>query len=323
MRSAAPAAAAAATERGVQPRPVLLLLCAALVAGRAAAGVLDDDRADVMYHRYDGGGVTIHGPSLLVRKKFREKYAVNAAYYVDMVSSASIDVVKTASPYTERRNEYGLGFEYLRGKITYRVGFADSEENDYEANTARASISQDFFGDLTTVTLAFARGWDRVFRRGDDLCSRTGSTAASTVSTSRRWRRATCCSACPGKRSPRRDSSTTPSARCATSTRQRRAASLSSRSATRARARATRWRSAAAASCPAGRHCRASTASTPTPETSAGTPPSSAARIPRASAGPSTCATASTRRTRRISMPTSSRSATSRTSSRATRSCRR
>jgi hypothetical protein len=92
---------------------------------------------------------------------------VSAAYYVDMVSSASIDVVTTASPYTEKRNEYGLGFEHLRGKVTYRLGFSNSDESDYEANTARVSISQDMFGDLTTVSLAYARGWDTVRRRGD------------------------------------------------------------------------------------------------------------------------------------------------------------
>ena len=66
--------------------------------------MLPDDRADVLYHRYDGGGVTIDGPSLLVRKKFAEKYSVSANYYVDMVSSASIDVVTTASPYKEERS---------------------------------------------------------------------------------------------------------------------------------------------------------------------------------------------------------------------------
>ena len=32
------------------------------------AAVLPEDRADVMFHSYDGGGVTIDGPSVLVRK---------------------------------------------------------------------------------------------------------------------------------------------------------------------------------------------------------------------------------------------------------------
>ncbi len=133
----------------------------------AVAGVLPDDRADLMYHSFDGGGVTIDGPSLLVRKKFAEKYAVNASYYVDMVSSASIDVITTASPYQEERTQYGVGFEYLRGKVTYAASFSNSTENDYDADTASLSISQEMFGDLTTVALFFTRGWDDVTRRGD------------------------------------------------------------------------------------------------------------------------------------------------------------
>ncbi len=135
----------------------------------AHAGVLPEDRADLMYHYYDGGGVTIDGPSVLVRKKFAEKYAVNASYYVDMVSSASIDVVTTASPYTEQRTQYGFGVEYLRGKVTYAASFSNSKEHDYNADTTSFSISQDMFGDLTTVQLSFSRGKDDVTRRGDAL----------------------------------------------------------------------------------------------------------------------------------------------------------
>ena len=139
----------------------------------ALADVLEDDRADLMYHRYEGGGVVIDGPAVLVRKKFAEQYAVSASYYMDLVSSASVDVVTTASPYSEERTEYGFGFEYLRDKITYSLGFSSSDENDYEADTAHLSISQDMFGDLTTVALSFARGWDQVSRRGDQLFSDT------------------------------------------------------------------------------------------------------------------------------------------------------
>lgn len=149
----------------------IILGCAALAP--ALADVLEDDRADLMYHRYEGGGVTIDGPAVLVRKKFAEQYAVSASYYVDLVSSASVDVVTAASPYNEERTEYGLGFEYLRDKITYKLGFSNSKESDYEADTAHVSISQDMFGDLTTVSLSFARGWDKVSRRGDDVFSDT------------------------------------------------------------------------------------------------------------------------------------------------------
>ena len=96
--------------------------CLALLVGLWAlpqstyAAVLPEDRADLLYHRYEGGGVKIDGPSLLVRKKFAEKYSVSANYYVDMVSSASIDVLTTASPYKEERKQESLGVTYLRGK---------------------------------------------------------------------------------------------------------------------------------------------------------------------------------------------------------------
>ncbi|MBM0107411.1 DUF3570 domain-containing protein [Steroidobacter sp. S1-65] len=129
----------------------------------AVAAVLPDDRADALYHRYEGGGVTIQGPSVLVRKKMAEKYAVSANYYQDMITSASIDVeVSGASEYKEERDQYSLGFEYLRGKTTYNLGYTNSEENDYEANTASFGLSQDLFGDLTTITMGFSRGSDKV-----------------------------------------------------------------------------------------------------------------------------------------------------------------
>lgn len=147
---------------------VLLLLASAVVFAPATrAAVLPDDRADVLYHRYDGGGVTIDGPSLLVRKKFAEKYSVTANYYVDMVSSASIDVVTTASPYKEQRTQMSLGADVLNGRTQYAVAFTNSDENDYTANTAAIDVSQDLFGDLTNLSFGYSRGWDEVRKRGD------------------------------------------------------------------------------------------------------------------------------------------------------------
>src|SRR5690606_13330154 len=54
--------------------PLLTAAILAMAPPPGAAAVLPDDRADVLYHRYDGGGVTIDGPSLLVRKKLKEKF---------------------------------------------------------------------------------------------------------------------------------------------------------------------------------------------------------------------------------------------------------
>ena len=133
----------------------------------AEAGVLPEDRADVLYHSYDGGGVTIDGPSLLMRKQFLKNWSASANYYVDSVSSASIDVITTASPYTEERTQTSVGLDYLRGKWLMSLGYTKSEENDFLGNSLNFTISQDLFGDLTTVSLGYTLGWDEVGKRND------------------------------------------------------------------------------------------------------------------------------------------------------------
>jgi hypothetical protein len=147
----------------------LTLAIAALLGLSQAgiAGVLPDDRSDILYHQYVGGGVEIDGPSILMRKSVGKSVSVAANYYVDMVSSASIDVVTTASPYTEERTQYSLSADYLRGNTMMSVGFTSSEESDFDASTYNLSISQDMFGDLTTLTLSYAYGDDTVGRSDD------------------------------------------------------------------------------------------------------------------------------------------------------------
>lgn len=138
-----------------------------LIVSTIQAAILPEDRADVMYHGYDGGGLEVVGPSVLVRKGFKDTVSVWSNYYVDMITSASIDVMATASEYDEKRDEKSIGFDYLHGKTFMGLSFTNSEESDYSANSARFGISQDFFGDLTTLGISYARGWDTVRRNGD------------------------------------------------------------------------------------------------------------------------------------------------------------
>ena len=140
------------------------LLALVVIAAPALGGVLPEDRADVMWHNYNGGDLTVQGPSVLVRKKVGESVSLSAGYYEDMISSASIDVKLSASPYHETRKQENVGVEYLHGKTTYAMGYIHSKEPDYIANTTFYSISQDMFGDLTTVTLGYRRAWDQVYR---------------------------------------------------------------------------------------------------------------------------------------------------------------
>lgn len=150
-------------------------LAAALwtLCGAASAAVLPDERIDILYHSYDGGGVQIDGPSVLVRKNFGSAVSVSGKYYVDTVSGASIDVQaagvdvdSSASPYSEERTEYNLGVDYLRNRTLISLGYATSQENDYDAETVSFHITQSFFGDLTTLSMGVSYG-DDVIGRND------------------------------------------------------------------------------------------------------------------------------------------------------------
>jgi hypothetical protein len=134
------------------------------LVGTANAGVLPEDRADVLYFRYDGGGVTINGPSVLVRKSIGEHVSVAANHYIDMVSSASVDVETSASPYDDERTQSSLSVDFLHGKSTYSIGYVNSDESDYKAKTMFGSISHDMFGDLTTIGFGYKVGKNDVFR---------------------------------------------------------------------------------------------------------------------------------------------------------------
>ena len=148
--------------RGIIVSVLSLLFCSSVLAG-----VLPDDRSDVLYHLYDGGGVEISGPSVLVRKQVGKSTSFVGNYYVDMISSASIDVITTASPYDEERTQWSLGMDYLRGNTTMSINYTSSVESDFDAKTYSISISQDMFGDLTTLTLSYALGDDLVGRSDD------------------------------------------------------------------------------------------------------------------------------------------------------------
>jgi len=143
---------------------VFMSLLLTLFNGQSNAVVLPEDRADALYHVYDGGGVEVTGPAFLVRKDMKNKVSVYSSYYADNISSASIDVVTTASPYNEQRDEFGLGLDTIYGTALFNISASYSDESDYKAKTLDMNISQDIFGGMTTINLGFTRGWDDVGR---------------------------------------------------------------------------------------------------------------------------------------------------------------
>jgi hypothetical protein len=168
MQLIAPRAAGATrTKEASASRRVRLTLAVlafgALYSAPSLTDVLPEDRADVEWSRYEGGGQLIEGKSWLIRKKIGDHVSVSYNHLIDVVSGASVDVKLYASPYIEQRTQDSVSVEYLHDKSTYNVSFTHSYEPDYRSNTAVFSVSQDMFGDLTTVSLSYRRTWNNVY----------------------------------------------------------------------------------------------------------------------------------------------------------------
>jgi hypothetical protein len=140
----------------------IAVVAALLLVRATSADVLPDDRADLFYSKYSGGGMDITGESALVRKKITENFALEGSYFVDKVSGASIDVLSQASQIKDERKQKSGTAEFVHDKTTYSLSYINSVERDYKSNTTSFSLKQDMFGDLTTLTLGYSHTDDAV-----------------------------------------------------------------------------------------------------------------------------------------------------------------
>ena len=174
------AAAVAVTSKSAL---ALVALCA-VISSQAYAVLLAEDRIDALYHNYDGGGITVDGPSILVRKSIGKNVSVSANYYVDSISSASIDVITQANPYEEHRVQQSASVDYLYDKSIMSYSYTTSDENDFNAVTNSFNISQEMFGGLTTVSLGYSLGNNIITKSTDDIFRKNASTKDYRVSLS-------------------------------------------------------------------------------------------------------------------------------------------
>ena len=147
-----------------KPSISFLILIFSFLSITSEAAVLPEERADVLFHSYSGGGININGPAVLVRTSVGDSVSLSAKHYVDTISSASIDVevILGASTYEEERVENSFSIDFLNEKTLMSLGYTNSEENDFIANTISFGMSQDFFGDLTTLSMGYAHGSNTV-----------------------------------------------------------------------------------------------------------------------------------------------------------------
>jgi len=138
-----------------------------MVMVSAKAANLPENRADIMFHSYSGDDVTVTGPALLIRQDMLETFSAHASYYVDAVTSASVDVRTVASKFTDERRQLGLGLDYLYKDAIIGISYSNSEEEDYDADTLDVSVTHETLGGMTSINLGYTRGWDTVGKVND------------------------------------------------------------------------------------------------------------------------------------------------------------
>lgn len=97
-----------------------------------------------------------------------ESVTARAGYSVDIVSSASVDVVSMASTrWTEVRNQGDLGITFHHGPWAIDADYVLSDERDWTSNTASAAVGRDFNERNTNVTLGYVFVHNQIFDARD------------------------------------------------------------------------------------------------------------------------------------------------------------
>lgn len=121
-----------------------------------------------VYVRDDTDRTLVISPRLRLRSQLAEETHLDASYVVDVWTSASVDIVASASqPVTEQRDELNLGLDQVIGDVTLAGGYRVSIEPDYESHGGSLSIAWALADNATILAWSAAGSADQVGRAGD------------------------------------------------------------------------------------------------------------------------------------------------------------
>ncbi len=156
----------------VRSRRQLAALASALAVVAIAAP--DGTRAEhsasaAVYVRDDTDRTTVISPRVRLRAQALENTHVDLAYAADVWTSASVDIVASASEaVTEQRDEINVGLDQVIGDVTLAGGYRYSIEPDYESHGGALSLAWNLADNAATLALSVGGSADTVGRVGDD-----------------------------------------------------------------------------------------------------------------------------------------------------------
>jgi hypothetical protein len=143
-----------------------LLVLACVLSPRASRA---DQLSSAVYVRSDSDDTTVVAPRLHAQLPLEEATNLNFTYAVDVWTSASIDIMTSASkvPVTEQRDEIDLALDHAFDDITLSGSYRYSTEPDYLSNGGSLGLSYDFAENNATFGAGLSASSDSVGKAGD------------------------------------------------------------------------------------------------------------------------------------------------------------
>jgi hypothetical protein len=165
-------------------RAGLVPLCLALAWLARPGEGRADELATALYVRTDSDETLVVAPRLRAQVDVAETTRASAVYAVDVWTSASIDIMASASkvPVTEQRDEIDLSVDHETEDMILTVAYRYSTEPDYVSHGVSGGFAYDFADNNATLALGLNGSADDVGKAGDPLFSRPVSTLGARLS---------------------------------------------------------------------------------------------------------------------------------------------
>ncbi len=166
------------------PYSRLIAACVTLTSLASAGSARADEVGTAVYVRSDTDDTTVIAPRLRAQLGLSEQTKATVSYAVDVWTSASIDIMASASkrPVTEQRDELDLSVDHELEDVTLTAAYRYSVEPDYVSHGGSGGFSYDFADNNATAALGLSGSSDTVGRAGDPKFSEASGTLGGRLS---------------------------------------------------------------------------------------------------------------------------------------------
>jgi hypothetical protein len=157
-----------------------LLSCVASLAIRARA----EELGLATYVRSDTDDTLVVAPRLRGKLQLTDETSTTLIYAVDVWTSASIDIVTSASPIpvTEQRDEINVSVDHELSDLTFTGAYRLSLEPDYESHGVSGGVGYDFADNNAQLAFGASVSSDTVGRAGSPSFAEGITTAGGRIS---------------------------------------------------------------------------------------------------------------------------------------------